>query len=157
MKCRVRPDKYHAYRDEVGQVSQDLLERKSGAKRPNHKWVTVVTEFKVGLEKLYLSPILDLYNVEIIAYETSRRPLFNMVDAMLRKALSRLRPRDKPILHSDQGWQYRMPIYRRVLNEHAVKSSMSAKLTAMTIATMESFFRHVEIRILLPEQTQQPQ
>jgi transposase InsO family protein len=50
-----------------------------------------------------LSPILDLYNGEIIAFKTARRPLFDMVDAMLRQAFERLRARDKPILHSDAG------------------------------------------------------
>jgi putative transposase len=78
---------------------------------------TGVTEFRVG-QKLYLSPILDLYNSEIIAFKTARRPLFDMVGAMLRQAFERLR--DKPILHSDQVWQYRMPIYHRVLNDRAV-------------------------------------
>ncbi|AOE86676.1 IS3 family transposase [Pseudomonas sp. BN417] len=139
MKCRVRLKKYRAYRGEVGQVAPNLLERKFDAKRPNQKLVTDVTEFKVGGENLYLSPIRDLYNGEIIAYETSRRPLFDMVDAILRKAFSRLRPRDKLILHSDQGWQYRMPIYRRVRNEHAVKPSISAKVTAMTLRLWKAF------------------
>jgi len=32
-----------------------------------------VTEFNVGGEKLYLSPIMDLYNGEIVAYETAKR------------------------------------------------------------------------------------
>ena len=110
LKSRVRIKKYRAYRGEEGQVAPNLLKRKFDAKRPNQKWVTDVTEFRVGGQKLYLSPILDLYNGEIIAFKTARRPLFDMVGAMLRQAFERLRPRDKPILHSDQGWQCRMPI-----------------------------------------------
>ncbi|SDF33741.1 Transposase InsO and inactivated derivatives [Pseudomonas extremaustralis] len=140
LKSRVRIKKYRAYRGEEGQVAPNLLKRKFDAKRPNQKWVTDVTEFRVGGQKLYLSPILDLYNGEIIAFKTARRPLFDMVGAMLRQAFERLRPRDKPILHSDQGWQYRMPIYRRVLNEHAVKPSMSRKGNCYDNAAMESFF-----------------
>ena len=110
-----------------GQVAPNLLQRKLDAKRSNQKWVTDVTEFRVGGQKLFLSPVLDLYNGEIIAFKTARRPLFDMVGAMLRQAFERLRPCDKPILHSGQGWPYRMPIYRRVLNEHVVKPSMSRK------------------------------
>ncbi|WP_339561080.1 IS3 family transposase [Pseudomonas sp. EA_65y_Pfl1_P113] len=140
LKSRVRIKKYRAYRGEEGQVAPNLLKRKFDAKRPNQKWVTDVTEFRVGGQKLYLSPILDLYNGEIIAFKTARRPLFDMVGAMLRQAFERLRPRDKPILHSDQGWQYRMPIYRRVLNERAVKPSMSRKGNCYDNAAMESFF-----------------
>uniref|UniRef100_UPI0035C941BA DDE-type integrase/transposase/recombinase n=1 Tax=Escherichia coli TaxID=562 RepID=UPI0035C941BA len=42
------------------------MKRNFDAKRPNEKWVTDVTEFKVNGKKLYLSPIMDLYNGEII-------------------------------------------------------------------------------------------
>lgn len=140
LKSRVRIKKYRAYRGEEGQVAPNLLKRKFVAKRPNQKWVTDVTEFRVGGQKLYLSPILDLYNGEIVAFKTARRPLFDMVGTMLRLAFERLRPRDKPILHSDQGWQYRMPIYRRVLSEHAVRPSMSRKGNCYDNAAMESFF-----------------
>ncbi|MFU0837561.1 MAG: putative transposase InsK for insertion sequence IS150 [Pseudomonas fragi] len=84
LKSRVRIKKYRAYRGEEGQVAPNLLKRKFVAKRPNQKWVTDVTEFRVGGQKLYLSPILDLYNGEIVAFKTARRPLFDMVGAMLR-------------------------------------------------------------------------
>ena len=144
LKSRVRIKKYRAYRGEEGQVAPNLLKRKFDAKRPNQKWVTDVTEFRVGGQKLYLSPILDLYNGEIIAFKTARRPLFDMVGAMLRQAFERLRPRDKPILHSDQGWQYRMPIYRRVLNERAVKPSMSRKGNCYDNAAITSFFDEID-------------
>jgi putative transposase len=69
------------------------LKRKFGALRPNQKWVTDMTEFNVGGQKIYLSPVLDLYNGEIIAYEIARRPLFDMINTMLNKAFRRLEPR----------------------------------------------------------------
>ena len=68
-------------------------------------------------KKVNLSPILDLYNGEIVAFETARRPLFKMIGGMLRRAFSRLGPHDKPLLHSDQGWQYQMPLYREALQK----------------------------------------
>lgn len=55
-----------------------------------------------------LSAVVDLFNGEILAYATSRSPLFTMVGAMLNRAFAKLRPGDRPILHSDQGWQYQM-------------------------------------------------
>jgi putative transposase len=70
--------------------------------------VTDVTEFTVAGEKLYLSPVMDLYNGEIVAFETAKRPKFEMVSTMLKKAFARLGEHDKPLLHSDQGWQYQM-------------------------------------------------
>jgi transposase InsO family protein len=68
LKSRVRPKKYRAYHGEVGRAAPNILERQFKAKGPNQKWVTDVTEFNVGGQKLYLSPILDLYNGEIVAF-----------------------------------------------------------------------------------------
>jgi len=140
LKSLVRVKKYRAYMGEVGEVAPDILKRDSKAKRPNEKWVTDVTEFKVGDQKLYLSPILDLYNAEIVSYHISRRPLLNIVEAMLEKAWIRLKRRDRPILHSDQGWQYRMPVYRRSLQQRSVTQSMSRKGNCLDNSAMESFF-----------------
>lgn len=78
------------------------LQRQFTAGAANQKCVTDVTEFNVAGEKLYLSPVLDLDNGEIIVFETSKRPVFELVGSMLKKALSRLDPDDKPTLHSDQ-------------------------------------------------------
>jgi putative transposase len=101
--------------------------------------VTDVTEFRVAGEKLYLSPIMDLFNREIIAYETSKKPV-QLVDEMLQQAISRLQRKDRPVLHSDQGWQYQMQSYQRVLRKHGVVQSMSRKGNCLDNAAMESFF-----------------
>ncbi|MEX3935789.1 IS3 family transposase [Paraburkholderia phymatum] len=140
LKSCVRVKKYRAYRGQIGHVAPNVLERNFAAQRPNEKWVTDVTEFNVSGQKLYLSPIMDLYNGEIVAYETARRPLFNMVGSMLRKAFDRLGADERPILHSDQGWQYRMPDYRRHLENRKVTQSMSRKGNCLDNAAMESFF-----------------
>jgi putative transposase len=83
---------------------------------------------------------MDLFNGEILAYTTSRRPLFSMVDSMLSKAFARLGPHDRPVLHSDQGWQYQMGKYRQQLDKHAVTQSMSRKGNCLDNAAMECFF-----------------
>ena len=140
LKSLVRLKKYRSYRGQVGQVAPNLLERNFNASSPNEKWVTDVTEFKVDGKKLYLSPVMDLFNGEILAYTTSKRPLFNMVGTMLSKAFARLGPQDRPVLHSDQGWQYQMGKYRQRLDEHAVTQSMSRKGNCLDNAAMESFF-----------------
>ena len=140
LKSCVRIKKYRSYRGEIGRAAPNVLERQFDAKRPNEKWVTDVTEFNVSGQKLYLSPVLDLYNGEIVAYKTARRPLFNMVGTMLRRAFSRLGHDDKPLLHSDQGWQYRMSAYQSALQKHAVTPSMSRKGNCLDNTAMESFF-----------------
>lgn len=140
LKSLVRIKKYRSYKGDVGRAAPNILQRQFDAQAANQKWVTDVTEFKIAGEKLYLSPVMDLYNGEIIAFETSRRPVFEMVSNMVKKALAKLGAKDKLILHSDQGWQYRMPAYQRLLEQNQVEQSMSRKGNCLDNAAMESFF-----------------
>ena len=74
LKSRVRPVKYKSYKGQVGKIAKNVLQRRFNADRPNLKWATDVTEFNISGEKLYLSSIIDLFNGEIVAYQTKRRP-----------------------------------------------------------------------------------
>ena len=140
LKSLVRPKKYRSFKGEVGKAAANELQREFSAEAPNQKWVTDVTEFNVAGEKLYLSPVLDLYNGEIVSFETNKRPVFEMVSVMLKKALGKLGPDERPMLHSDQGWQYRMPAFQRQLQERQLVQSMSRKGNCHDNAAMESFF-----------------
>ena len=140
MKSRVRPKKFRSYRGELGQVVPNSLNREFTAPQANQKWVTDVTEFGVAGKKLYLSPVMDLYNGEIVAYETSHRPDFSLVMNMLKKAARKCRGMDGPLLHSDQGWHYRMQPYKAALARYGMKQSMSRKGNCFDNAAMESFF-----------------
>jgi len=139
LKSLVRPKKYRSYRGPMATVP-DVLQRRFHAERPNQKWVTDVTEFNVQGQKLYLSPVMDLYNGEIVAYEMQSRPHLPLVGNMLKKALATLSGQDAPLLHSDQGWQYQHPAYRRQLAERGMTQSMSRKGNCLDNAAMESFF-----------------
>lgn len=150
LKSQVRPKKYRSFKGEVGQAAPNELQRRFHADTANQKWVTDVTEFNVAGTKVYLSPILDLYNGEIVAFETAERPKFQLVSSMLRKALARLGPNDRPMLHSDQGWQYRMPAYQRLLQERAMVQSMSRKGNCLDNAAMESFFAVLKTEFFYP-------
>ena len=97
LKSLVRPKKYRSYRGEIGQAAENTLDRDFSAANANEKWVTDVTEFNVAGEKLYLSPVMDLYNGEIIAFETARRPAYELVGSMLKKALRKLKSGEKPM------------------------------------------------------------
>jgi transposase InsO family protein len=140
LKSVVRPKKYRAYKGLVGTLAPNLLERNFTAQRPNQKWVTDVTEFKVGQQKLYLSPVMDLYNGEIVAYQMDTRPCFAMVTTMLDKAFERLKHKPRLVIHSDQGWQYQQAQYRYKLEKQGVQQSMSRKGNCLDNAAMESFF-----------------
>jgi putative transposase len=139
LKSMVRAKKYKSYKGEVGRTAPNVLQRQFKAQNPNQKWVTDVTEFNVAGEKLYLSPVMDLYNGEIIAYETASSPA-KLVGTMLKKALGKLKEDDRPVLHSDQGWQYQMPLYQQMLREKHVQQSMSRKGNCLDNAAIESFF-----------------
>lgn len=140
LKSKVRPKKYRSYRGEMGCIAPNLLQRTFDADRPHQKWVTDVTEFKVKGEKLYLSPVMDLFNGEIVAYQIEQRPVLGLVTRMLEKALAKLAPSQKPLLHSDQGWQYQHVRYRQRLAEQQLTQSMSRKGNCLDNAAMESFF-----------------
>ncbi len=140
LKCTVRERKYKSYRGPVGLAAANTLDRQFVAEQPNQKWVTDVTEFKVGSQKLYLSPVLDLYNGEIVAYQLDDRPRYALVGRMLEKALARLPVDAAPLLHSDQGWHYRYPAYRESLVKRGLEQSMSRKGNCLDNAAMESFF-----------------
>jgi putative transposase len=140
LKSLVRAKKYQSYRGTQGVVAPNTLARDFTAAQPHQKWVTDVTEFKVADQRLYLSPVMDLYNGEIVAYQTSARPVLAMVTTMLNKAFRRLRPGETPLLHSDQGWHYRHPAYQRLLANRSVTQSMSRKGNCLDNAAMESFF-----------------
>jgi putative transposase len=148
LKSPVRPKQYRSYKGDEGRVAPDLLKRQFTAQSANQKWVTDVTEFNVAGDKLYLSPVMDLYNGEIIAFETATRPIFKLVGNMLAKALDSLGNTEKPILHSDQGWQYQMPAYRRLLQRRDIVQSMSRKGNCLDNAAMESLLRPPQIRVL---------
>lgn len=140
LKSLVRPKKYKSYKADAMEASENVLQRDFEADRPNEKWVTDVTEFKVDGRKVYLSPIMDLYNREIVAYEIRERPSMELVSNMLEQALSKLKAHERPILHSDQGWQYRMPAFRHALDKGELQQSMSRKGNCHDNAAMESFF-----------------
>lgn len=106
LKSIIRVKKYKSYRGEQGRIAPNILKRDFKTDRPNKKWATDVTEFNVLGNKLYLSPIIDLYNGEIISYDLSERPVFTQVVNMLKKSFRKIKNTENIILHSDQGWQY---------------------------------------------------
>ena len=140
--CYVRERRrYSSYKGEVGEVAPNLLKRHFKANEPNRKWVTDVTEFKVNDQKLYLSPIIDLFNGEVVSYNLSRHPDFKQATDMLEKAFRNLPDKvDDLILHSDQGWQYQHALYRGELQKHGIIQSMSRKGNCYDNCIIETFF-----------------
>lgn len=132
--------KYSSYKGTIGKVADNLLKRNFKADKPNQKWVTDVTEFKVNNDKLYLSPIIDLFNGEVISYNLSRHPVFQQVIDMINKVFAKIPDNTNLILHSDQGWQYQMKQYQHLLKEKGIRQSMSRKGNCLDNSLAENFF-----------------
>ena len=139
--CRTRRRRKHrSYMGQVGKSSPNLLARDFEAEGPMTKLVTDVTEFKVGGTKLYLSPVVDLYNDEVVAYSISRSPNMKMVLEMLAGLEGRLDGEDAPLLHSDMGRQHQMPVHRLALERMGIVRSMPRKGNRLDNAKGENFF-----------------
>ena len=106
----------------------------------NEKWTTDVSEFHIAAGKLYLSPILDMHNREIVSYNISRSPSYIQVTDMLNKAFDKFDDLSNLVFHSDQGWQYQMFHYHKTLMEKGITQSMSRKGNCLDNSPMENFF-----------------
>lgn len=146
--------KYKSYKGEVGKTCKNLLltkvvdeennktyyERNFTTTGVNQIWSTDVSEFHIAAGKLYLSPIIDVHNREIVSYVISRSPNFKQVTTMLDLAFKKHKNLNGLIFHSDQGWQYQMKQYRDKLSRKGIKQSMSRKGNCYDNCVMEIFF-----------------
>ena len=133
--------KYSSHNGDVGKKADNLIQRQFEAAKPMEKCYTDVTEFAIpaSSQKLYLSPVLDGFNSEIIAYNLSTSPNLDQVEAMLNQAFSEDHYTNT-ILHSDQGWQYQHQYYHHFLEGKGIQPSMSRKGNSPDNGMMESFF-----------------
>ena len=121
-------------------IADNMLNRQFGAKAPNEKWVTDVTEFKYGRDqKAYLSAILDLHDKSIVSYvlghSNSNHLVFQTLDRALKAA-----PGGTPMLHSDRGFQYTSLAFKRRLQTANMTHSMSRVGRCIDNGPMESFW-----------------
>lgn len=136
-----RKRKYSSYQGEIGKKAENLIQRQFEAAKPMEKCYTDVTEFAIpaSARKLYLSPVLDGFNSEIIAFNLSCSPNLEQVQTMLEQAFTE-EHYENTILHSDQGWQYQHDSYHRFLESKGIQASMSRKGISPDNGMMESFF-----------------
>ena len=136
-----RKRKYSSYQGEVGKKADNLIQRQFEATKPMQKCYTDVTEFTIpaSSQKLYLSPVLDGFNSEVISYNLSTSPNLVQMKAMLEQAFT-ANHYENTILHSDQGWQYQHDFYHHFLKNKGIQPSMSRKGNSPDNGMMESFF-----------------
>lgn len=133
-------NRYNSYKGTVGKIADNHIKRQFNADKPKKKCYTDVTEFKlINGEKVYLSPILDGFNSEIISYDVSKTPNLTQTFNML-KQLNQYDNVNGMILHSDQGWQYQHRSYQHFLRKRGIVQSMSRKGNSLDNSLMENFF-----------------
>lgn len=143
--CKVRTrSKYSSYKGKVGKIADNLLKREFDTDAPNTKWVTDVTEFKIAERKIYLSPVLDLFDRSIVSYSVSESPTVAFTTESLIEAISTLAPGEAPMVHSDQGFQYQHASWQKLLTDAEMTQSMSRKGNCLDNSVMENFFGHLK-------------
>lgn len=158
LRSIIRRKRFHPTSYQVavsdGRVAENLLNREFTAERPNQKWVTDITQYRVLDRKIYLSAIKDLFNTEIIAYHIS----FNNDNPLVLKTFEKAFKQHKDatgqipdlIVHSDQGSQYTSHAYHDMLPQVGAQISMSRRGNCYDNASMESFFSHLKAEALYP-------
>ncbi|SFJ65892.1 Transposase InsO and inactivated derivatives [Halobacillus dabanensis] len=145
LKCEkfTRKSRYKSYKGKVGKVAKKSLNRRFHTTIPLQKLVTDVTEFRcAGDKKLYLSPIMDLFNGEVISFGISNSPTLDFVLEPLGEALKVIgnEAKYRTTIHSDQGWHYQHNKWVQTLKKNKVFQSMSRKAACADNAAMENFF-----------------
>ena len=157
IKSQIRKVRYRSYKGEVGRIAPNIINRDFAASAPNQKWATDVTQINIGSTKLYLSPILDMFNGEIVSYNISKSPNLEQIYDMLDKAFEKYDNLDGLIIHSDQGWQYQHFGYRQRLEDYNIIQSMSRKGNCLDNAMAENFFGIMISELLYAEKFESPE
>lgn len=135
-----RLQRYDSYRGSVGRTAPNLLNRDFHAERPYEKLLTDITEFHLNGFKVYLSPVVDCFNGEVVSYAISTRPKLDLVMRMVSKAIGQAPEGSSPIVHSDQGWHYQHAEYVKALKKAGWVQSMSRKGCCSDNSACEGFF-----------------
>jgi transposase InsO family protein len=141
-KFRRKTRKYSSYKGNVGKVAKNRMNRRFKTKVSHQKLTTDITEFKCSDgEKLYLSPIMDLYNGEILSYAIGSSPTLDLATRPLKEAIEIVKDSQyRTTIHSDQGWQYQHKKWVKTLKENKIFQSMSRKGNCLDNSPMENFF-----------------
>ena len=103
LKCEVREVKYKSYKGDVGKTAPNVIDRDFTADRPLQKVATDVTQINIGGSKIYLSPVLDMFNGEILSYVISESPNLKKVMDMLNQLNDNIESTEGMLMHSDLG------------------------------------------------------
>lgn len=122
------------------QEKENIIKRNFASDKPMCKLLTDITEVQCADGKLYVSPIMDCFNGEIVAVEmrdNMKKELCIDTIEQLKKKYCDLK---NVILHSDRGSQYTSDAFRTLLKKYGMIQSLSGAGHCYDNARMESFF-----------------
>lgn len=133
---------YSSFKGEVGKIAENKLNRQFKVSSSNRVWLTDITEFKVSGsdKKLYLSPIMDLFNCEILSFNISTSPTVKFATDSLDNALKLLPKQHSLTIHSDRGFHYQHIHWANRLEKRKITQSMSRCGNCIDNSPMENFF-----------------
>ena len=121
-------------------VAENLLNQRFQVAEPNQVWLSDITYVPTDEGWLYLAGHKDLFTHEIVGYAMGERMTKNLVSESLFRAVETKGPVKGLMHHSDRGSQYCSDGYRHLLEQFAMKTSMSGKGNCFDNAPMESFW-----------------
>lgn len=125
--------------DEV-QEKENLIKRNFSSDRPLKKLLTDITEVQCSDGKLYISPVFDCYNGEIIALEMRDNMKKELCIDTIKQLKQRYGDLQGVVIHSDRGSQYTSDAFRNILTKYGMLQSLSSTGKCFDNARMESFF-----------------
>ena len=109
--------------DKKAMKPQNIIKQDFSAQEPLRKLLTDITQIPCKDGKLYVSPLLDCYNGEIIALVMDTNMKKELCIKTITEAYKNFDIKDGAIIHSDGGSQYTSSEYKKILGQlHAVQS-----------------------------------
>ena len=145
LRAKVRQRRpYVSYSGTISHIADNTLDRKFTPDKPNAVFVSDVTEFRVAGRKVYLSPVMDLFDRSIVAHTVATSPSTAFTADSLTKTIKTCAPEPGWIMHTDQGFQYQHSSWRNLIQDNGGVQSMSRKANCYDNAVMENFFGHLK-------------
>jgi putative transposase len=129
-------------------IAPNRLDRNFTAAAPNRVWLADITYIETDEGWLYLAAVMDLFSRKIVGWAMRDHLRTELASTALAMAISRQRPDQGLVHHSDRGVQYAAHDYRSRLQSAGIQASMSRKADCYDNAPMESFFHTLKTELV---------
>ncbi len=136
----IKKKRYSSYKGEITPAAENIINRNFHADNKNQKWLTDITEFNIPAGKIYLSPIIDCFDGDVVSWSIGTSPNAQLVNSMLKSAINKQENISELIIHSDRGSHYRWPEWLKIVEKNGLIRSMSKKGCSPDNSACEGFF-----------------